>query len=51
MGERRGRDKQRRTNRGLRGMDKGGVLTVGVVGGRVGMSNGEKGRTTVIEQQ
>ena len=42
--------KQRDMDRGLTGMDNGAALTVGV-GGGVGVSNGEKGRTTVTGQQ
>ena len=51
MGERRRRRNPRNMNRGLLGMDNEEGLTVGVGGGEEGESNGEKGRTTVTEQQ
>ena len=50
MGERRGRGKQRNMNRGLMGTDNGGI-DCGSRGYGVGESNGEKGGTTVTEQQ
>ena len=48
MGERRGKGKQRNANRGLMGMDSGWIDWGG---DGVGVSNGEKGRTIVTEQQ
>ena len=50
MGERRGRGKQRNTNGGLSGMDNGGI-DCGSWGDGVGESDGEKGGTTITEQQ
>ena len=51
MGERRGRGKQKNTNRGFMGMDNVGRINCGSRGDRLGVSNREKGRTTIIEQE
>ena len=51
MGERRGRGKQRKMNRGLMGTDNGGIDSLGVESTGYGVSNGEKGGTTVTEKQ
>ena len=50
MGEKRGRGKQRNTNRGLMGTDKGGI-DCGSGGDGVHVRNGENGRATVTEPQ
>lgn len=51
MGERRERSKPRNTNRGLMGLSNVGGLSVRVVEDGAGKSNGEKGSTTITEQQ
>ena len=52
MGESRGRGKQRNTNRGLMGTDNRGGDRLWELGeDRAEESNGEKGVTTVTEQQ
>ena len=50
MEERRGRGKSRNRYRELMGMDKGGI-DCGNGGEGIGTSKGEKGETTVTEQQ
>ena len=48
MGGRSGRGRQRNVKRGLMDTDNGAGLTMGVGGG--GVSNGERGGTTVTQQ-
>ena len=51
MGGRRGRGKSMNMNRRLMGMDSGVGIDWDQVGGRSGENNGERGGTTVTEQQ
>ena len=49
--ERRGKGKQRNTNRGLMGKGNGGEFDCGGAGDGLGESNGQKGRTAITERQ